>query len=88
MQSPLVLPASCFELARDYVGRTRAFFPLSNLELNLLTFLKSRVAGRLDFRVMNEQVITAAVRTDKSKALLPIEPFYYTCTHYITPSAF
>jgi hypothetical protein len=43
-----------FELARDDVGRTRAFFALSDLELHLLAFIKSGITFSLDFRVMNE----------------------------------
>jgi hypothetical protein len=30
---------------------------------------------------MNEQIVTAGIGGDKSKAFLPIKPFYYTCTH-------
>jgi len=59
-------------LAGDYVGRTRAFFALSDLELNLLALLKIGVAGALDFRVMNEQIIAAIIGADKSKAFFPI----------------
>ena len=77
----------CFGLGRDYVGRTRAFFALSDLELNFLAFLKIGVAGRLDFRVMNEQIIAAIIGRDKSKAFLPVKPFYCTCTHYSAPLA-
>jgi len=84
----LVFPVCCFGLARDYVGRTGAFSALSDLELNLLTFLETGVPGGLDFRVMNEQVIAASIGGDKAKALFPVKPFYYTCAHYCAPSAF
>jgi len=80
--------ACCLALTGDYVGRTRAFFALSNLELHLLAFIKTGVALRLDFRVMNEQIVTAVIGGDKSKAFLPIKPFYCTCTHYSAPLAF
>ena len=50
----LVFPVYCLRLTRDYVGRTRAFFALSDIELNPLAFLKTGVASRLDCRVMNE----------------------------------
>ena len=82
MWSPLVFPACCFGLTWDYVGRTRAFFALSNLEFYPLAFLKTGVAGGLDFRVMNEQVIARAIGGDKPKAFFPVKPFYCTCTHY------
>ena len=53
-RSPLVSQESCFRLRRDYVCRTGSFFALSDHEIYLLAFLKIGVAGRLDFRVMNE----------------------------------
>jgi hypothetical protein len=68
-------------LLRDYVGRTRAFFALSDIKLNLLAFLKIGIAGRLDFGVVYEQILAAVVGSDKSKALLSIKPFYSTCAH-------
>lgn len=36
-------------LDRGYVIRTRAFFALSNLEVDLLVFIKRGVAACLDF---------------------------------------
>jgi hypothetical protein len=86
--SPLVFVVFFFGLAGDNVRRTRAFFALSYLELNLLAFLKMSVAFRLDFRVMNEQIIAAIIWHDKSKAFVPVKPFYCTCTHYCAPLAF
>jgi len=68
---------------RDYVGRTWALFALSNIKLDLLAFLKIGVAGRLDFGVVDEQILAAVIRRDKSKALFSIKPFYCTCAHYI-----
>jgi hypothetical protein len=75
-------------LLRDYVGRTRALFALSNIKLNLLAFLKIGVAGRLDFGVVDEQILAAVIGRDKSKALFSIKPFYCTCAHYFAPLAF
>ncbi len=67
---------------RDYIGRARAFSALSYLELNLLAFAKTGVAGRLDLRVVYEQVIGAVIGRDKSITFSLVKPFYCTCTHY------
>ncbi len=72
---------------RDYIGRARAFLALANLELNLLAFAKTGVAGRLDLRVVHKQVVATLIGRDKSKAFSLIKPFYCTCTHYCTPLA-
>jgi hypothetical protein len=37
---------------------------------------------------MDEQIVAAIIRGDKSKSLFRVKPFYYTCTHLRTPSAF
>jgi len=87
LAEPVGFSVCYFELTRDDIGRTWAFFALSDLKFYLLTLLKSGVAISLDFRVMNKQIFTAAIRCDKSKAFLPVKPFYYTCTHYCAPLA-
>jgi len=81
MSRPLVFSASCFGLAGDYIGRTRAFSALSDLEVNLLAFIKIGVTGALDFRMMNEQIVAATIGADKSKTFAAVKPFYCTCTH-------
>ena len=86
-EEPVSFPVFCFELAGDDVGRTRAFFALSDLELHPLAFLKTGVARRLDLRVMNEQIILGVIGFDKTKAFFPIKPFYCTLSHFGTPSA-
>ncbi len=68
-------------LARNYISRTRAFFALSDLEVNLLPLFEIGIAGGLDFRVMDKQVLTAAVGGNKSKPFFSVKPFYCTCTH-------
>jgi len=77
----------CFGLAWYDVGRTGAFLTLSDHELDLLALGETGVAVRLDFRVMNEQVLTAGVGADEPKTFLLVKPFYCTCTHYCTPLA-
>jgi len=81
----LVFPVCFFRLTRDYVGRTRAFLALSDIKLNLLAFIETGVAGRLDLRMMNKQVIAGDIGCDKSKAFTTIKPLYNTCTHYSAP---
>jgi len=73
--------ASCFQLAGDYIRRTRAFSALADHELDLLPFIKIGVSGALDFRVMDEQIVAATIGADKSKTFAAIKPFYCTCTH-------
>ena len=72
----LVSIGSC--LFRCYACRAWAFFALADYVINCLTFAQTRIAGGLDFRVMNEQVRTAVVGYDKPKTLLIVEPFYFT----------
>jgi len=65
-----------------YVVCTWAFFALSSLKIDLLVFIECCVAGGLNFRVVDEQVIAAVIRTNKTISLVCIEPFYCTCTHF------
>ncbi len=77
-----------FCLSWDNVDCTRAFFTLAHLEIDLLAFVKIRITFCFDFGVMNEHILTTAVRDDKPETLTAIEPLYYTCTHYNTPGPF
>lgn len=56
-------------LERDYVGRTGTFFPLSDLELDLLPLIERCVTGCLDLRVVDKQIITAVIRCNKTISL-------------------
>jgi hypothetical protein len=60
---------------------------LSDLEIDLLAFVKCGGSGTLDFGVMDEQVITFVIGDDKPKALVLVKPFYCTCTHNSAPLA-
>lgn len=62
-------------------GGLRALGPLTDLELNALVFLKRPETGSLDFCVVNEHVLCAAVRSDKTEALLAVEPFHSSLCH-------
>jgi len=56
-------------LAGDYVGRTRAFLALSDLEFHLLAFVERCIARRLNIRVMDEQILAAVIRVNEAIAL-------------------
>ena len=76
-----------FCLGWDYIGRTRTFFALSDLEFNLLAFIKLSEAFHLNFGVMDKQIIASVVRLDETVSLTRIKPFYLTCTHwYFSPA--
>jgi hypothetical protein len=68
-QGLLILSRLAVWLDRRYVGRTWAFFALSDLEFDLLTFIKGSIARRLNFRVVDKEVTSAIVRGNKTKSL-------------------
>ncbi len=72
-------------LSRDNVGCAWALLALSNLELDLLAFIERCVAGGLDFRMMDEQIIATVIRNNKTETLGCVKPFYCTCTHCNSP---
>jgi hypothetical protein len=75
-------------LGRCYVVCAWAFFALSELKINLLVFTKLCVACCLDFRMVDEQIAAAVIRSDKPITFVCIEPFYCTCTHCYFSLAF
>ena len=80
-RSPLVFAVCRHGLSRGYVCRTRAFPSLSDFELHPLAFVKIRVAAGLDFRMMDEQILSAIIGADESIPFVPVKPFYCTCCH-------
>jgi len=56
-------------LAGDYVGRTRAFFALPDLEFHLLAFVERCIARRLNLRVVDKQIFAAIIRVNKAESL-------------------
>lgn len=70
-----------FGLAGRNVGRTRAFFPLSNFELDRLTLTERGVTRRFDLRMVDKQVLAAVRRADKAKTLTFVEPFHCSFCH-------
>src|SRR5579862_7150497 len=68
------------------VGGLRSLLPLGDLELNVITFLKTLVTFRGDRAVVHEDVGTAVVAPDKTVALGVIEPLYRTFqTFHVRP---
>ena len=56
-------------LYRGYVGRTWAFFALSDLEFDLLAFIEGSIACRLNFRVVDKKVLATIIRANKTQSL-------------------
>jgi|SRR5271157_1755702 len=61
--------------------RLRTFGSLADFELDSLIFLKGAKTITLDLRMVDENVFCAAVRGDKSEALLAVEPFHSSLCH-------
>lgn len=65
------------------MGRARAFLTLTDLKRDLLVLVQGGAAGHLDFRIMDKQILSTIVGSDKTKTLCRIKPLDCTCTHYI-----
>src|ERR1700679_2294720 len=57
------------------------------LESDLLAFGQPGKTGAFNGADVNEHIVAAVVRLDKSEALLPIEPLHSTCRHLLLQSA-
>ena len=68
-------------LLGDDVRRARAFFALSDLELDLLALVESRVAWSLDLWMMDKQILSTVIGVNEAKTFTWIEPLDCTCTH-------
>jgi hypothetical protein len=55
---------------RGYVVCAGAFSALSNLKINLLVFVEICVASGLNFRIVDEQVTAAVIRSNKTITLV------------------
>src|SRR5215203_3503765 len=60
------------------LGTLRA---LGHVELHLLVVLKGLVSGGLDRRVVNEDVVAAALLLDETEPLLCAEPLHGALSH-------
>ena len=63
------------------VGCFRSFPALPGVILYLLAFLKHSETFHLDVGVMDEEVVSAAVRSDEPITLFFTEPLYRTRRH-------
>ena len=61
-------------LGLAYVLCLRAFLPLHDLKLDIVTFLKALITFRLDGAVVNEN-IRAVIPADEAEALCIVKPF-------------
>jgi hypothetical protein len=68
-----------------HVRRLRALGTLLDVELDLLALGEAAEALGLDGRVVDEDVLAAAVRSDEAKALRIVEPLHDPCSHSIIP---
>jgi hypothetical protein len=68
-------------LDRGDSDRLRTFAPLFDLELDALVFLERTMSGPTDLGVMDEQIFSTAVGSDKAKALIAVEPFNSSLCH-------
>jgi hypothetical protein len=64
-----------------YVLRLPALGTLFHVELDRLAFLKAAEPGRVDRRVMNENVLTV-LAADESETLGVVEPLYCSLFHF------
>src|SRR5215510_9623478 len=71
---------------RADVLRLRALGTLGDLELDLLVLVQGLVALGLNRRVVNEDVVAAAVLSDEAEALFCVEPLNGALSHVlVTP---
>src|SRR4051812_9472434 len=71
---------------RADVLRLRALGTLGDLELDLLVLVQGLVALGLNRRVVNEDVVAAAVLSDEAEALFCVEPLNSALSHVlVTP---
>ena len=68
-------------LLRDNVDSAETFLATLGIKRHLLSFRQGFETSALDGGMMDEYVITAVRRTDKSEALTIVKPLYCTCRH-------
>lgn len=72
-----LLPHSALD--HSNLARLRAFFTLNNFEFDFVAFIELRAAGIIR---MNEDILAAIVRRDKSKTLACVKKLYCACLHF------
>lgn len=70
-------------LGGDYFGRLHALGSAGGFKLHLLAFDQRLESFSLNRREVNEHVVTAISRGDKTKTFCIIEPLYITTLHKI-----
>jgi hypothetical protein len=68
-------------LLRDNVDSAETFLATFGFKRYLLSFRQGFETTGLDGGMMNEYVITAVRRTDKTKTFTIVKPLYCTCRH-------
>jgi hypothetical protein len=76
--SPLVTTRS---LDRGDSDRLRTFASLFDLELDTLVLLERTMSAPTDLGVVDEQIFSTAIGSDKAKALIAVEPFDGSLCH-------
>jgi hypothetical protein len=71
------------ELDGCYSDCLRTFGSLGDVELDSLAVLERAIAARLDLRMVNEHIFCAAIRSDKAKALIAVEPLDGSLCHLL-----
>ena len=68
-------------LDRGDSDRLRTFGSLFDLELDALVLLERTMSARTDLGVVDEQIFSTVVGSDKAKALIAVEPFDGSLCH-------
>ena len=72
---------ACSQLDRGDSDRLRTFASLFDLELDTLVLLERTMSAPTDLGVVDEQIFSTAVGSDKAKALIAVEPFDGSLCH-------
>src|SRR4029078_12831696 len=80
-------PRTAVRSQRADVLRLRTLGALGDLELDLLVLVQGLVALGLTRRVVNEDVVAAAVLSDEAEALFCVEPLNGALSHVLSYSS-
>ncbi len=78
---PASPPVTTTSLNGCYSHRLRTLVSLADVELNPLVLFKRSKTASSDFAVVNEHIFCAAVRSDKTEALVAVKPFHSSLCH-------
>ena len=74
-------PVTTRSLDRGDSHRLRTFGSLFDLELDALIILERTMSAPTDLGVVDEQIFSTAIGSDKAKALIAVEPFDGSLCH-------